>query len=232
MDSLPQELIDKIIDNLPQPGFLFFSYSLVAKRWRRRSQQRAFDAISFSSEDDLNRWWTNIPQDSDGIPSYVHFLKTQHITTWNDPALFARVFKNFTSLAILFLYETRVYGGLPGLILRGEFGKRITALYLWSSFGSPATTMSTILSLPNLKKLWIKDYKITLGEPLSTHPVTPPREPLDSLIFQGGTGGVAESLTESRVISRYLSLNMDVPGTEQLIMISSKTVVGLSLYGV
>jgi len=232
MDSLPQELLDKIIDNLPQPGFLFFSYSLVARRWRRRCQQRAFDTISFSSEGNLNRWWTNIPQDVDGIPSYVRFLKIEYITTWDDPALFARVFKNFTSLTILFFFETGIPDELPGLILRGEFGKGITALYIWSSFGPLATTMSTILSLPSLKKLWIKDHKTTSGEPLSTHPATPPGRPLDSLILQGRISGVAESLTKSRVISRHLSLDMDVAGIEQLITISSITVVGLSLYGV
>lgn len=89
MDSLPQELIDVIIDNVPEPSLL--SCSLVAKRWRRKSQQRAFDTISFSSETEVDRWCTYIPQDSDEISSYIRHVKIEEISFWAEPALFSRM---------------------------------------------------------------------------------------------------------------------------------------------
>ena len=53
MDSIPQELVDAIIDNVSQSSLP--SCSLVAKRWLRKSQRRILGAISFSSEGEVKR---------------------------------------------------------------------------------------------------------------------------------------------------------------------------------
>jgi hypothetical protein len=73
MDSVPQELIDAIIDNVPRSSLP--SCSLVAKRWRRKSQRRVLSTICSYHEDQVNRWCTDIPRDSDGISSYVRRVK-------------------------------------------------------------------------------------------------------------------------------------------------------------
>ncbi|KAF9777750.1 hypothetical protein BJ322DRAFT_1095577 [Thelephora terrestris] len=72
MDTLAQELIDEIIDNVPRQDMP--SSSLVARRWRRKSQQRNFELVLFMFEN-LNLWEYNIPQDLDGIPSYVRHVR-------------------------------------------------------------------------------------------------------------------------------------------------------------
>ena len=121
MDSLPQELIDAIIDNIPQSSLL--SCSLVARRWQRQSQQRAFDTISFLSEDKVDRWCTDILQDPDGISSYIRHVRIVEIFWWDEPALFAHMLGTLSSLTELSLVKTEIPDELPGHISRGEFGK-------------------------------------------------------------------------------------------------------------
>jgi hypothetical protein len=62
--------------------------------------------------------------------------------------------------------------------------------------------------------------------------VTPQRRPLDSLELLGYVGGIGEALAKSRFISTHLSLDVDIAGVEQLLMLSSEAVVELILRGV
>ena len=230
MDSLPQELVDAIIDNVPESSFL--SCSLVAKRWRRKSQQCAFDSISFMSENQVNRWRKNIPQDSNGIPSYVRSAQFVAIPCWTDPALFGRVLKDFTSLKMLYISETGIPKELSGSISRGGIGKGITTLMILYPWCSHITTVSIILSLPNLKELRIENDGFPSEEPLPMHPVVPRRRPLYSLTLRENVIGVGGSLVKYQFTSTHLSLDVHIRGVEQLLMLSSETVVELRLYGV
>jgi hypothetical protein len=227
MDSIPQELIDAIIGNVPQSSLP--SCSLVAKRWRRTSQQRLLSTILFSSEDRVNRWCTDIPRD--GIPSYVRCLKIEDICYWDGPALLSRTLETLSSLTTLSMNDAKIPDELPGHISRGEFGKGITALYLHDTYCTLATVTSMILSLPDLKKLSIQDCHFMSGEPLPTDLVTPQRRPLESLELHGFVGGIAVALAESRFISSRLFSDVDISGMEQLLMLSSETVVELKLCG-
>jgi len=230
MDSLPQELIDRIIDNLPLRRIL--RYSLVAKRWRRRTQQRAFEKIKFFSEDDVNRWCTNVPQDSDGLSSYVQRITFEEIASWNDPTAPGRVLKNFSSLIKLRVSESAIPNELPAQMSRGEFGKGITILHILFPLCTLAPIVSMILSLPNLKMLRIAGYAIKSGEPLSTHPVALQREPLDLLEIHGDVCGLGEALVRSRLTSRHLFLEVRTSSIKQLMIHSSETMVELNLNGV
>ena len=201
MDSLSQELIDKIIDDLPRSSLL--PCSLVAKRWRRRSQRRAFQEIKFFSEGEVDYGCTGILRDPDGIASYVHAVRFEGINSWNDPATFGRALKNLGSLTTLWVTRTEIPDELP----------------------------DQILSLPNLKVLRIMAAKFEPKEPLPTHPAPPQKGPLDWLELRGDVSGLGETLAKSRLTSRRLSLALRIAGIEQLIVHSSKTVVELKLYG-
>jgi hypothetical protein len=229
MDSIPQELIDEIIDNVPQSSLP--SCSLVAKRWRRPSQRRVLSTILFSSEDKVNRWCTDIPRDSEGISSYVRRVGIQDIFRWTEPALFGRMLETLNSLTELSLKETDIPDELPGHISHEEFGKGITTLYLRPTYCTLATMTSMILSLPDLKELSIV-CDDPPEEPFLADSVTPQREPLDSLELLGYVGGIGEALAKFRFISSRLSLDVDITGVEQLLMLSSETVVELELHGV
>jgi hypothetical protein len=229
MDSIPQELIDAIVDNIPQSSLP--SCSLVAKRWRQKSQRRVLSTIPFSSEDKVNRWCTDIPRDSDGISSYVRHVKIHNIFRWAEPALFSRMLGTLSSLTTLRMYSTEIPDELPAHISRGEFGKGITTLYLRCEYCKLATVTSMILSLPDLKELSVV-CEGELEEPFLTDSVTPQREPLDSLELLGYVGGIGEALAEYRFISNRLFLDIDITGMDQLLMLSSETVVELELRGV
>jgi hypothetical protein len=230
MDSIPQELIDAIIDNVPQSSLP--SCSLVAKRWRRKSQRRALSTISFPSEDQVNRWCTDIPRNSGGISSYVRHVEIQYISFWAEPALFSRMLETLSSLTTLSVCETKIPDELPGHISRGEFGRGITVLCLRYPHCTHATMTSMVLSFPDLKELSVQGCHFMPGGPLPTYSVTPQRRSLNSLELHGFVGGIAVALAESRFISSRISSDVDMAGMEQFLMLSSETVVELKLRGV
>ena len=232
MDSFPQELIDEIIDNVPD--FSLPSCSLVARRWRRQSQQRALNSIEFSSEDEVYSWWTDIPQGTGGVVSYVRSVHFVEIYSWDEPALFGRVLKNFTSLRELIIARTEIPDELPGHISGGEFRNGITNLCLWFPRCTLATIVSMILLPPNLKELAVDNKRAVLDddEPLPTHSVMSRRKQLDLLELGGDANGIGEVLAEYRFIASRLHLQLCVPETAQLLTLSSEVVVELHLCGV
>jgi hypothetical protein len=229
MDSLPQELINAIIDAIPCS---LHSCSLVAKRWRRRSQQRTFGVIIINSECKANLWCKNIPQESDGVSSLVRLAHFRHISRWDEPELFGRVLKGLTSLRSLWVSYTEIPDELGDRISRGELGKTINALGVFFTRCTHTTMMSIILSLPSLGRLTIQSDGLRSEEPLSAHPITSRRGPLDWLRLQGDVNGVGKTLVKHRFTSRRLILDPSIPCIERLIVLSAETVVELELYGV
>ena len=230
MEAFPQELIDKVIDDLPHSSLR--SCSLIGRRWRRRSQERFFASIEFSYEHHLVRWWTKIPQDSGGIPSYVRHVRFMFIHGWNEPALFGRVLKTFTSMTSLFMLDTAIPppDELPGSVSFGEFGKKTKLLGLVSPRCTVATITTLVLSLPNLERFYL------LGEspkkPPSTLPHAPQRGPLVELQLHAARSGVGTTLAQCGLTSRKLSLIASDAGLEQLLTLSSEIVVELRLHDV
>ena len=229
MDSLPQELINAIIDNVPGSGLR--SSSLVARRWRRRSQQRSFKSIVIESEYEAGLWCKNVSQESDGTSSLVHFAHFIDIPQWDEPALFGRVLKGLTSLTALWVFDTGIPDELQDRISRGELGKEIATLGFLFPLCTHATMMSLVLSLPNLEKLVVQGNGLTSEEPLPMHPVTSCGGPLDRLQLRGDVNGVGETLVKSQFKFRRLIFDLSIPCAEQLIKLSGETVVELQLYG-
>ena len=230
MDSLPQELINAIINNVPDSSLR--SCSLVAKRWRRGSQQRAFIWISITSEYEANLWCKNIPQGPGGTSSFVRIVHFIGIRLWDEPTLFGRVLKGLTSLTTLWVASTEIPDKLQDQISCGELGKKINSLVLFSPLCTHATMMSIIISLPSLKWLIVQGDGLASEEPLSIHPITSWVGPLKALHLRGDANGVGEILVKSRFMSHRLTLDLSIPCAEQLIVLSAETMVGLSLYGV
>ena len=229
MDSLPQEIIDQIIDNLPPHSLR--SPSLIAKRWRKRSQQRAFSTIRFRSEFMVNRWHAEIQSSPSGISSYTRFVGFGGITKWRDSGLFGRAFRNFNSLTTLGIYDTEISDKMLKDISRQELG-RITNLHLQGLGCSPSTVMAMILAFPNLRDLVVIDLAIRPEEP-STHTTPLRRRPLDSLLVCGfGNGPIAEALADYRFASSRLILEAQPRNIQKLLAFSSATVVELVLEGV
>lgn len=229
MDSLPQELIDKIIDHLPDSDT--HSYSLIAKPWRQRSQKHYFASVVFSREEYVVRWCKNIPQDPDGIPSYVRSVQFLSIHSWREPVLFGRILKMFTSMTNLQITDTDIPqpDEVPGSVPFGEFGEKIKALTLWSTRCTIATIGSLVFSLPNLEDLFLAG-KVP-REPPTILPHASRRGPLASLQLYTTASGVGASLAQSGLESYKLYLFVSDLGLEQVLAASSKVVVVLELCG-
>ena len=229
MDSLPQEIIDKIIDNLPRSSL--YSSSLVARRWRTKSQQRALCKIRFSAEPIVNWWHVDIQSHPDGISSHAQFAEFNNIAEWRDPALFCRVLENFTSLTTLWISQTEIPRGLPERIAHGDLGK-VTALYLWSPRCSLWTVISTIFAFPNLQNLSIDDFTAISREISPDYPVLPQRGPLHLLRVVRCEDGVVEALANRRSASHHLILDVKAQNVQKLLILSSVTIKRLVLCGV
>lgn len=229
MNSLPQEVIDEIIDCLPYPSLT--SSSLVATRWRKRSQQLLFDTTWFHSERRVKLWHAYTKADQGRISSYVHFAGFDRVCCWDDPTLFVRLLKSFSSLRVLWMNSTEIPSELLGHISRGEFGKGITTLSLWSPHCAFSTIASIIVSLPDLKKLAVQLLGTKSGDPSSAHPISPLRRRLNVLKLYGSAGGVASVLIQSQFTFRYLRLEIDTPGLQQLLTLSSETLEGIRFEG-
>ena len=229
MDSLPQEIIDEITDNLPRSSL--HSSSLVARRWRTRSQQRIFDSIVFSSQDKVDRWYSDVQRGRNGVVSYVRSAKFHDIGSWNEPTLFGLVLKGFCSLETLYVHGCAIPDELPGQILCGEFGRGITNLCLRRPYCSLSTIVSMILLLPDLEKVAVTSTKKSPKQPLST-PIAPQRRSLDLLELYLHSNEVAEALSQARLTSHCICLGRAISSVHRLVAVSSETLVELMLEGV
>lgn len=233
MDSLPQELIDEIINNLP-PCHLRSS-SLVSKQWRRRSQQRALYHIRFYFEHEVDRWCTNISQGSDGVSSYVKFAGFVFIGQWDNPALFGRALKGFTSLTTLSMCETAIPDDMPGWISHED--SPITSIRILFPSRALSTVVSMVLSLPNLREIDIErtdemNHGIASEELFPAFPVARCKGPLDSLRLYGGVDEAAEVIAQLQFTSRCLYLDINLSCLQRLLTLSSEIVAELTLEGV
>jgi len=230
MESLAQELLDAIIDNIPplhvQPC------SLVGKRWRKRSQQRHFRNLIFTSESQVVRWHTNIPQDLDGIPSYPKQVTFCGFRSWGDPTLFSRVLKCFSRVKALVTFEAGVTHDKPyNAVSPREFGRELTSLDLRLPSCTLPTLISLILSFPNLKNLVIHGTK----KVASVVPVPPDaiwrREALEFLELSRVPNDVMDSIARCGITSRRLNMTTGDAAMKRVLANSSETLVELALHG-
>ena len=229
MDSLPQELFEEIIDNLPH--FTLLSSSLVARRWRTRSQQRILYSITAISEARVNRWHADIQGGKKQIASYVRCVELRYISSWDEPAVFGRILSDFCSLKKLKVDECAIPGELPGQILHGKLGGGITILSLWCPRCNLSTIISMVLSFPNLKKLTVAVDEIISRQP-SPASIVSQRRSLDVLELHDHANKVAEALIQFRFTSRCICLGSSISSGHRLLAISSEMLVALMLKGV
>ena len=230
IESLPQETIDAIIDNLPR--YSLPSSSLVARQWRTRSQQRILASITFRSQCEVGRWHSDVQGGQNKILSYVRSVQFRCINSWNDPALPGRVLKGFPSLTTLEVYGTVIPDELLDQTSRGEFGRTINNLQIRFPRCALSAIISMILSFPELKELTVSLEKTALEQPVSTSSVTQKRGSLDWLGLWGHTGGISEALIQLQFTSRHLCLGSNNSNAHRLLALSSETLVGLWLEGV
>ena len=229
MDSLAQELINEIINNVPRKDM--HVTSLVAKHCRRPSQQRNFKFVLFES-DSVTRWEVNIPQDPLGIPSYVRHVRFKHLPSLK-PGTLSRVLGAFTSMTSLDLENPRLPPPeeLTVPVSLGEFGQRITRLTFVLAGESIRVIASSILSFPNLKELVFANVHFRPDESPSIVPEIGRRSLLESIVVLGSVEFTYNVIPLWKVAPRRLSLGLCANGMDLILRNASKTVVELTLTG-
>lgn len=230
MDTLAQELIDEIIDNVPRQDMP--SSSLVARSWRRKSQKRNFEHVLFMF-DNLDLWEFNIPQDLDGIPSYVRHVrfKFTHFSHL-EPGTLSRVLKSFGSMVSLAIDNTNLPPPeeLAVPLSLGEFGN-ITRLILVYVVDPLSVITSFIFSFPNLRELITYHLDLWPDEPFPTIPDASQRGLLELPSIHSTERDNYPAFAQLGLASRRLSLDPSCHGIELFIKRSSETMVALTLIG-
>ena len=228
MESLAQELLEAIIDYVPPPHA--DSCSLVARRWRRRSQQRHFSHLRFFREEEVVRWCENIPQDPNGIPSYADDVEFQTIDRWCDPTLLTRALKCFSRVKTLRICGTVVPSGeVHDIVSSGAFGGELTSLALLNVVSPPPPLLPLILLFLSLRELRIG--------PMPTPPafMLPEKtwrgEPLRTLRLSRLSPMEFEFIVLCGITSRRISLDVGDVMIEKIIACSSELVSELVLNG-
>lgn len=230
MESLTQELLDAVIDYVPL--YNADSCSLVARRWQKRSQKRYFSSIVFSQEYDVVRWYTNIPQDPNGIPAYADSVEFQNIRCWRDPTIFGQVLKCFSRVKTLTITDTMIKSSeVDNIVSSGEFGRELISLVLLTPWSTVPTLMPLILSFPNLSELTI-DSITPVEPPVSVLPEkTWKAKPLQSLELAWLQGEDIEFIGSCGITSRRFELVVGDVMVEKIIAYHSKTMGELVLQG-
>ena len=218
MDSLAQELIDEIITHVPRKGM--GATSLVVRRWRHPSQRRNFEFVLFRS-DSVARWEIDIPQDPDGIPSYLRHVRFEHFPRRFEPGMLGRVLKIFTSMISMDIHGGRLPppDGLTVPVSLGEFGQRVTRLTLLNiTMGKPSTVIASfIFSFPNLKELVIANVPFLPDESPPIAPDIFQRGPLESLVVLGSVNLSYDYIPLWRFAPHRLSFGPSVKGADLLV---------------
>ena len=185
MESLPQEIVDEIIDGLAFDFATLKSASLVQRSWTHRARRRLFYFVPIYSLSRLERWSLSIPPDPNGVASYTRTILLSYDTrrTWIEPAnldMFFGHFRSFTSVERLEIsgLETSKFDATLTAHYFGHFTATVQSLDLGTAIGTPASLFSFICAFPLVDDLAIELPSLVGGGANPgevAHPVSVPR---------------------------------------------------------
>jgi len=195
MSGLPQELIDRIIDQVDDRISLR-ACSLVSSRWSPRSRKHLFAQVELASINDLRRWCARIRPGPSGLSSLVEHLtlseshppSTSPSPSWLHPSILTNAAPHFQSFSALRALEVRRWcmtTDRTSLVIHslGSSIKNVTRLTLGDVTVHPSTLTMFIGHFPHLDNLSISTVRLAMtlegtgdshrefrGEIVPTHP--------------------------------------------------------------
>ena len=169
MHDLPQELVDKVIDNLnellerPAPETpsqdKLSDYSTVAKGWVNRTQCHHFGSLCFVGQEDMVKWRTTISPDPSGVSQHVRVLNWCYIDTLDG-------FEDHLR-ALINIKEAKFDGCsilryLDNVQLLSQVGSNLVELTINNATMTPAALTSFLAALPHLHQFRASDLWIQL----------------------------------------------------------------------
>lgn len=160
--DLPQEIVDKVIDNLAFDPETLKSTSLVCKSWTHQSRRWLFHYVPIDSLGKLEMWSQSISPDPDGIASYPRHILLS-LGVWVEPETldqFHDHIRSFSRVERLVISGLKSFGFDATSTLRyfGNFAATVRRLELVYSAGTPASMVSFICAFPLLDDLTIEFY--------------------------------------------------------------------------
>ena len=162
MRTLPQELVDKIIDQLASQEIrLFYNIapcSLVSRAWVTRIQQHVFEFIIFHDSEKLGRWCRKIEPDPAGVSRHTRHLIFYNIDTLTGVEKHIRAFTRVEKMEI----NQCNFLLLPSVAeCFAPMGSSLTKLEICESPTSSCIITSMLAALPQLKDFSLEDSNIS-----------------------------------------------------------------------
>ena len=163
--ELPQEIIDKIIDEIAGDGS-FLSYflisalkacSVVSSAWHHRSRNHLFRRIWFSNRSFLE-WCTNVRPGEDGPSRHVTFIGFRPRFTVDLIRTSPSHISSFTNLQTLELHQISLLGDEDAVYL-GDLGRAVRELRLQQCSMTIDWFVQFLKQLTNLEDLHLSDIR-------------------------------------------------------------------------
>ena len=235
MRNFPQELVDKVIDELfalvgrdnsyqgnSKRSHIGFGvvwgishYSLVSKVWAGPAQKHHFSTVYLDRSAILKKWLTRIPPDPTGVSRHVRKLVLRGFdpVDLEDAEEHLRAFTRVECLSVNFCNGILHHPSI--LEWFSTIGSSLTELRIIESRVAPRTITSLLAALPLLQILQILNFQ-NLDDTDDVNPLAPPRIPF----FEGTNRFVlqsdndrsypADSLDWIPTLARFGQLEIDV----------------------
>ena len=179
MSTLPQELVDKVIDELAclnaNPVGFIAPYATISKAWVDRTQHHVFKLVDLhGSTGSLEKWCKKIKPGPVGVSRHTRFLMLQEIKTLKKIEAHISAFIRIERLEI---YDCNFLLSSVGECFT-PMASSLTEVIINNSPTTLGVITSLLAALPRLKHLAVEDSKLTVR---TDRPSPPPTIPF----FQG-----------------------------------------------
>ena len=159
MQTLPQELVDRIIDELAHLKChqAIAQYSLISRAWVTRTQWHHFEQIDFESLEELERWRRNIEPDPAGVSRHVRELVFAYITSLEAFEAHIRAFTRVEDLK----FVDCSFALSPSVVdCFAPMGSSLVRLSIFDLETTSGAIASLLAALPGLKRFKADEVKI------------------------------------------------------------------------
>ena len=159
MQTFPQELVDKIIDELA--CFEYYrnmaQYSLISRTWVTRTQRYHFEQIVLKDMEELEKWQRNIEPDPAGVSRHVRELSLTYITSLEAFEAHIRAFTRVEDLRIVgcsFVMSPSVAECFASM------GSSLVQLWIFKLETTSSAITSLLAALQKLKSFNANEIKV------------------------------------------------------------------------
>jgi len=221
---LPQELIDKIIDEVAwnYSRHTLYACSLVQKRWVRRSREHLFQSLSLYRMDDFEHWIKSIPPSPNSLHHHVRDLSYRQGSAILGPKqlldLYPNHFTSFTRLETLQIFDLSLRRFTPTSMERafGPVGGSVRELVANDITLTPNSLLMLLVHFPRLQALRIGNGLQMLPENKKRPPNLPNLTGELSLLSMGSSHGQFV-LELSKLPLRYSALDLEFRWSSEIL---------------